>query len=98
MDGMRGRLPLAPAVLAAVVARDELRQLDLADLDLDATFTVDEARLEAIATALDAVSDEIVENVRMGFPLGALLDMLACSDARILKSVADLIEAGVLKR
>jgi Tfp pilus assembly protein PilZ len=98
MDGMRGRLPLAPAVLAAVVARDELRQLDLADLDLDATFTLDEARLEAIASALDAVSAEIVENARMGFPLGALLDMLTCSDARILKSVADLIEAGVLKR
>ncbi|HXV37450.1 MAG TPA: DUF4388 domain-containing protein, partial [Myxococcota bacterium] len=98
MDGMRGRLPLTPAVLAAVVARDELRQLELADFDLDATFTLDEARLDAIASALDAVSAEIVENARMGFPLGALLDMLTCSDARILKSVADLIEAGVLKR
>jgi hypothetical protein len=32
----------------------------------------------------------------MGFPLGAMLDMLACSDARIYKTVTELIEAGVL--
>ena len=30
----------------------------------------------------------------MGFPLGAMLDMLASSDARIYKTV---IEAGVLR-
>jgi Tfp pilus assembly protein PilZ len=96
MDGVRGRLPLAPAVLAAVVARDELAQLDLSGFDSNATFEVDRERLAAVASTLDEIGREIAENARMGFPLGAILDMLACSDARIYKTVSELIEAGVL--
>jgi len=96
MDGVRGRLPLAPAVLAAVVARDELAQLDLSGFDPNATFAIDGERLAAVASTLDEIGLEIAENARMGFPLGAILDMLACSDARIYKTVAELIEAGIL--
>jgi Tfp pilus assembly protein PilZ len=96
MDGIRGRLPIAPAVLAAVVARDELSQLDLSGFDPSATFAVDEGRLAVVASALDEIGREVADNARMGFPLGAMLDMLACSDARIYKAVTDLIEAGVL--
>ena len=96
MDGVRGRLPLAPAVLSAVVARDELAQLDLSGFDPNATFTVGRERLAAVASTLDEIGLEIVENARMGFPLGAMLDMLSCSDARIYKTVSELVEAGVL--
>jgi Tfp pilus assembly protein PilZ len=96
MDGVRGRLPLAPAVLSAVVARDELAQLDLSGFDSNATFTVDRERLAAVESTLDEIGREIAENARMGFPLGAMLDMLACSDARIYKTVNELVEAGVL--
>jgi Tfp pilus assembly protein PilZ len=97
MDGVRGRLPLAPAVLAAVVARDELAQIDLSGFDLDTTFSVDGELLTAVASTLDEIGCEIAENARMGFPLGAMLDMLACSDARIYKTVSELIEAGVMR-
>jgi len=97
MDGVAGRLPLAPAVLSAVVARDELEQLDLSHFDPNATFEVETDRLEAIASTLDGIGHEIVEHARMGFPLGAMLDMLATSDARIYKTVTELIEAGVLR-
>jgi hypothetical protein len=97
MDGIRGCLPLAPAVLAAVVARDELAQIDLSGFDLDETFAIDDERLAAVASILDEIGREVTENARMGFPLGAMLDMLACSDARIYKTVGELIEAGVLR-
>jgi hypothetical protein len=96
MAGMGGRLPLAPAVLSAVVARDELEHLDLSHFDPDETFAVDADRLEAVASTLDELACEIAEHARMGFPLGAMLDMLASSDARIYKTVTELIEAGVL--
>jgi Tfp pilus assembly protein PilZ len=97
MDGVRGLLPLTPAVLAAVVARDELAQLDLSGFDSNATFAVDRERLAAVASTLDEIGREIAECARMGFPLGAMLDMLACSDARIYKTVGELTEAGVLR-
>jgi Tfp pilus assembly protein PilZ len=96
MDGVSGRLPLAPAVLSAVVARDELAHLDLSGFDADATFAVDADRLEAVDSTLDDVGREIAENARLGFPLGAMLDMLSCSDARIYKTITELVEAGVL--
>jgi Tfp pilus assembly protein PilZ len=97
MDGVSGRLPLAPAVLSAVVARDELAHLDVSGFDVDATFSVDADRLDAVSSTLDEVGREVAENARMGFPLGAILDMLSCSDARIYKAVTELVEAGVLK-
>jgi len=97
MDGVRGRLPLAPAVLAAVVARDELSQLDLSRFDPNTSFAVDETRLAAAEATLDDVAREIAQHARMGFPLGAMLDMLASSDARIYKTVAELTDAGILR-
>jgi hypothetical protein len=97
MDGVRGRLPLAPAVLAAVVARDELAQIDRSGLDANTSFAVDDKRLADVASTLDEVGSEIAKNARMGFPLGAMLDMLAYSDAGIYKAVTELIEAGVMK-
>jgi len=99
MDGVRGRLSLAPAVLAAVVARDELAQLaqlDLGGFDSNATFSVNAERLDIISSTLDEIGREIAEHARMGFPLGAMLDMLASSDARIYKTIIELIEAGAL--
>lgn len=97
MDGVGGRLPLTPAVISAVVARDELLHLDLGGFDLNATFAVNAERLAAVASTLDEIGLEIAENARMGFPLGAMLDMLGCSDARIYKTVTELIEAGALR-
>jgi len=78
------------------VARDELAQLDLRGFDLNATFTVDGERLAAVASTIDQIGHEVADNARMGFPLGAMLDMLSSSDARIYKTVSELIEAGVL--
>jgi hypothetical protein len=97
MDGVHGSLTLTPAVLAAVVARDELAQLDLGGFDPHQTFSIDEERLEIVASALDETGREVAEHARMGFPLSAMLDMLASSDARIYKTIIELIEAGALK-
>jgi len=97
MDGVAGRLPLAPAVLSAVVARDELEHLDLSHFDSNATFDVNADRLEVLASTLDELGRDIAEHARMGFPLGAMLDMLTSSDARIYKTLTELIEAGVLR-
>jgi hypothetical protein len=97
MDGVRCQLPLTSAVLAAVVTRDELTQLDLSRFDLNATFDVDAERFAGVEPELDDVGREIVEHAQMGFPLSAMLDMLTCSDARIYKTVSELTDAGVLR-
>jgi Tfp pilus assembly protein PilZ len=96
MDDASGRLPLASAILAAAVQRDELARLELGDLDPDVTFTMHADRLTALEPILDALSHEVAEHAAMGFPLGALLDMLSASDALIYKRLAELIDAGVL--
>jgi Tfp pilus assembly protein PilZ len=97
MDGVRCQLPLTSAVIAAVVTRDELTQLDLSRFDLNATFDVDDERLAGVEPELDDVGREIVDHSQMGFPLSAMLDMLTCSDARIYKTVSELTDAGVLR-
>ncbi len=96
MDGVRGSLPLTPAVLSAVVARDELAELDLGSFNSNTMFSIDAERLEAIASVLDEVGREVAEHARMGFPIGAMLDMIAASDARIYKTIVELIESGAL--
>jgi hypothetical protein len=97
MDDAGGRLPLESAILAAAVQRDELARLDLNAFDPDMTFVVEEERLAAVETALEDMDREIAENSRMGFPLGAMLDMLPSSDALIYKTLTGLIEAGILR-
>jgi hypothetical protein len=97
MDDAGGRLPLESAILAAAVQRDELARLDLRALDADMTFLVDEERLAAVERTLEDMGREVTENSRMGFPLGAMLDMLPCSDALIYKTLTELIEAGILR-
>jgi hypothetical protein len=97
MDDAGGRLPLESAILAAAVQRDELARLDLQALDADMTFLVDEERLAAVERTLEDMGREITENSRMGFPLGAMLDMLPSSDALIYKTLTELIEAGILR-
>ena len=54
--------------------------------------------LGALEPTLDDVGRELSENALMGFPLGAMLDMLSFSDARIYKALAELIESGILHR
>ena len=97
MEGARGRLPLTPAILSAAVARDELARLDLSDLTPAAMFKVDTDRLDAVAPTLDDLGRKIAEEALMGFPLGTLLDMIPNTDADIYKTIAELIEAGILQ-
>ena len=97
MEGAACHLPLAPAILAAAVERDELARFDLSMLDPDSTFTVDTDRLDAVASTLDEIGVSLSEHAQIGFPLGAMLDMLTSSDAQIYKGIYDLIEAGVLR-
>jgi hypothetical protein len=89
-------LDLQPAILAATVERDEVARLSLGDLGPDAVFSLDDERFTAIKGDLDPLRLEIAENAGMGFPLGAILDILTVSDAEILMALADLIEGGIV--
>jgi Tfp pilus assembly protein PilZ len=90
-------LPLQPAVVAAALERDEIARLDLRSLDADDVFDVDEARLAQVDEHLDALQREIAENAAMGFPLGAILDILPAGDAAVYRAIVDLVESGVLR-
>jgi hypothetical protein len=89
-------LDLQPAILAAAVERDEVARLSLGDLGPDAVFSLDDERFIAVKDDLDPLRLEIAENAGMGFPLGAILDILTVSDAEILMALADLIEGGIV--
>jgi hypothetical protein len=97
VDGVRDPLPLTPAILAAAVARDELARLNLNDLVPEAMFSVDADRLHAVEPTLNELARKITENAEMGFPLGAMIDMIPNTDADIYKTVTDLIESGILR-
>lgn len=97
LDGNETRFPLQSAILSAAVERDSLARIDLGKLDPDASFAIDEERLSAVESSLDELGRELAENAGLGFPLGALIDILTASDARIYKALAELIEAGVLR-
>ncbi len=89
-------LALQPAILAATLERDEVARLSLDSLGPDAVFSVDDERFAAVKSDLDPLRLEIAENAGMGFPLGAILDILTISDAAILMALADLIEGGIV--
>jgi hypothetical protein len=91
-------LPLTSVVLTASVERDELARLDLGSIEDESCFVVDTALFEALEASLDEVARELVANVEMGFPVGALLDILPISDASIYQKLAELIEAGIVRR
>jgi Tfp pilus assembly protein PilZ len=89
-------LALQPAILAASLERDEVARLSLGNLGSDAVFSLDEERFAAVKSNLDPLRLEIAENAGMGFPLGAILDILTIGDAAILMALADLIEGGIV--
>ncbi|MCG8590310.1 MAG: PilZ domain-containing protein [Proteobacteria bacterium] len=89
-------LPLESSVLTAAVHRDEMARLEVGRLLLDAGFKVDDSRLGDAEGSLDKLQTELVEHARMGFPLGAVLDMLPESDATIYQAIAQLVGDGVL--
>lgn len=89
-------LPLTEALLTASLERDDLSRLDFSSIDPNESFQVDEERLRAVEGSLDEVARELAANAEMGFPLAALLDILPASDARIYKSLAELLEAGIV--
>jgi hypothetical protein len=96
IEDMPAPLALHPAILAATVARDDVARLSLAGLGPDSVFSLDDERFSAVKGDLDPLQLEIAENAGMGFPLGAILDIMTISDAAILKGLADLIEGGIV--
>ncbi|MGI9590569.1 MAG: PilZ domain-containing protein, partial [Myxococcota bacterium] len=97
LDVADAPLPLTSVVLAASVERDELARLDLGSVDDDTVFAVDAEQRRALESSLDDLGRELVANVEMGFPVGALLDILPISDAVIYQRLAELIEAGIVR-
>ena len=97
LDVADAPLPLTSVVLAASVERDELARLDLGSVDDETVFTVDAEQRRTLESSLDDLGRELVTHVEMGFPVGALLDILPISDAVIYQKLAELIEAGIVR-
>jgi len=90
-------VPLDSATLAAAVQRDEMARLDLHGLDPDTSFRVDE-ELAALAQAgFSPLQKEVFEHTGMGFPLGAIIDMLPANDAAIYQALVSLLADGVIR-
>jgi hypothetical protein len=98
LDVADAPLPLTSVVLAASVERDEMARLDLGSVGEDTVFEVDATQARALESSLDDLGRELVGNVELGFPVGALLDILPISDARIYQKLAELIEAGIVRQ
>lgn len=90
-------LAIDAALLSGTVHRDEsLRLGGGSKFDPDTTFRLDEVLMEQIAPELGEIYREIAEHVRMGFPLGAVLDILPQNDGVIYKALIELLEGGVI--
>ena len=89
-------LPLESSIVTAALERDELDHLDLAQLSSDTVLDLDEERFELAKDSLSALQSELVENADMGFPLGAIVDILTMSDAEIYKALSELVSDGLL--
>ena len=95
-SGQGDALPLDSSIVTAALERDVLAQLDLARLSSDTLMDVDEERYLLTKGSLSALQTELVENAGMGFPLGAILDIVPTSDAGIYKEIAELVSDGIL--
>lgn len=96
-DAEETRMPLASAILAGAVERDEFAHLDLASIAPDTSFSVDSERLVALGRKLDDLGRELCDNAAIGFPVAALLDMVTAGDARTYNTIVDLVASGVLR-
>ena len=90
-------LPLATALLAASVERDELARVMPEGLGPEAVFTLDSRRFAALEDSLDEFAHEVVESAALGFPLDALVDFFSARDADFFRTLTGLIHVGVLR-
>ncbi len=96
IEGVTERLPLESAVLAASVERDEIRRLDLASLNGESVFSLDDERFQHLKGDLGELQLEVADHAGMDFSLEVILDMLSANDAAIYNALVGLIESGVL--
>jgi hypothetical protein len=96
-DAAETCMPLASAILAGAVERDEFARLDLASIEPDTSFSVDSERLVALGPKLDDLGRELCGNAAIGFPVAALVDMVTAGDARSYETILDLLASGVLR-
>lgn len=96
IGGESSAIPLDSAIVAAAIQRDELAFLDVSVLSAETVLEIDEERCLIAKADLAGLRAELVENARMGFPLGAILDILPADDAEIYKALSGLVSDGVL--
>lgn len=96
IDSAEEPVPLESALFSAAVQRDDFALLEVRHLPADTCFELDAARHAAAKADLDALESEIAENAGLGFPLGALLDILPASDVAIYKGLSKLLDEGLL--
>ena len=95
-DRVQKPMQLTSAVITAAIERDEIARLNLQDVDLASTFETNVDRLEQLRSDLTDVQLELLDQARVGFPLGVILDILTSSDAAIFRALAELVESGIL--
>ncbi len=96
IDGQENAIPLDSATVTAAIERDELGRLPIDILAKAESLLVDEARFCELKSELSEMQREVAENAGMGFPPGALLDILPATDAAIYRAMVELIDVGVL--
>ena len=95
-DRVQTPMHLTSAVIAAAVERDEIARLDFQNADLTSTFAMNADRLEQLRGDLTDIQLESLDQAGVGFPLGVILDNLTLSDAAIFRTLAELVESGIL--
>ena len=91
-------LPIEAALLCGTVNRDEAVRHGIAQFHPDDVFDVNTDLLDQVDAKLDDVHREIADHARMGFPLGAILDILVQGDGVIYKALVELLDSGVVSR
>jgi Tfp pilus assembly protein PilZ len=89
-------LPLEAAILDAMRQVDESRAGRPASFEAGTLFRVDEQAAAAGAGELDKVAGAILDLLRVGSPLGRIVDVIPESDGEIHRAVANLLERGLI--
>ncbi|UCE87191.1 MAG: PilZ domain-containing protein [Deltaproteobacteria bacterium] len=85
------------AVLGALSELDEEEQIGTQELPSSARLRVDPAKLEAERSSLDETAEALIELAEEAFTVGAMLDMVPESDAKVAAALQDLLARGVVE-
>ena len=85
------------AILEAVRQIDEVRRMDMKDVDPAATLRLDNEALQAFGETLGKTEAAVVDLASAGLTIRRLLDVIPEPDADVLHALRELVEGGIVK-